>query len=351
MSFATLRFSGALGVLLLGLTSVSRPAGAQESQDQAANIAAARSLGIEGVQLAEAGKCDQAIDKLTRAEALYHAPTILDRLGECQVKVGQIVLGTENLNRVVREQLPANAPKAFRDAQARAQKALDAALPRIAHLTVNVEPKEAKITVTVSDVPVPAALLGVERPTDPGTHEVVASAPGYLTQKTTVTLAEAGRETVTLRLTLDPNAPKEEPAPAVAPPLPPPLLPEQQPPPPATARSNSTKTIGYVLIGVGAAGVVAGGITGAVALQKKGELDCPDKHCSGSQKDNLDSANSLALVSTVGFAVGIPAVAVGTVLLLTSGSSQQKAAKQPPRHFAAKPYFGAASAGVVGEFW
>jgi hypothetical protein len=349
MSFAKLRFSGAFGVLLT-LAGASRPAAAQESQDQAANVAAARSLGIEGVQLAEAGKCDQAIEKLSRAESLYHAPTILDRLGECQVKVGQIVVGTENLNRVVREQLPANAPKAFRDAQTRAQKALDAALPRIGHLTVNVEPKEAKITVTVSDVSVPAALLGVERPTDPGTHEVVASAPGYLTQKTNVTLAEAGRETVTLRLTLDPNAPKEEPA-SVPVTAPQPLLPEQQPPPPATANSNSTKTIGYVLIGVGAAGVVAGGVTGAMALQKKGDLDCPDHHCGGSQKDNFDSAKSLALVSTISFAVGIPAVAVGTVLLLTSGSSQQKASKQPPRHFAAKPYFGATSAGVVGEFW
>jgi hypothetical protein len=350
MSFATLRFSGALGVLLLTLAGTSRPAAAQESQDQAANIAAARSLGIEGVQLAEAGKCDQAIEKLNRAESLYHAPTILDRLGECQVKVGQIVLGTENLNRVVREQLPANAPKAFRDAQTRAQKALDAALPRIGHLTVNVEPKEAKITVTVSDMAVPSALLGVERPTDPGTHEVVASAPGYLTQKTTVTLAEAGRETVTLRLMLDPNAVKEEPPPAVVPP-PAPITSEQAPPPPATASSNSTKTVGYVLIGVGAAGVVAGGITGAMALQKKGDLDCPDNHCGGSQKSNFDSAKSFALVSTLSFAVGIPAVAVGTVLLLTSGSSQQKAAQQPPRHFAAKPYFGATSAGVVGEFW
>ena len=350
MSFAKLRFSGALGVLLLTLAG-TRPAAAQESQDQAANIAAARSLGIEGVQLAEAGKCDQAIEKLSRAESLYHAPTILDRLGECQVKVGQIVLGTENLNRVVREQLPANAPKAFRDAQARAQKALDAALPRIGHLTVNVEPKEAKISVTVSDVPVPPALLGVERPTDPGTHEVVASAPGYLSQKTTVTLAEAGRETVTLRLMLDPNAPKEEPPPAVAPP-PPPLLPEQQPPPPAAASSNGTKTVGYVLLGVGAAGVVAGGVTGAMALQKKSELNCPDNHCGGAKKSDFDSAKSLALVSTITFAVGIPAVAVGTVLLLTSGSSQQqKASKQPPRHFAAQPYFGATSAGVVGEFW
>lgn len=350
MSFATLRFSGALGALLLTLAAHARPAAAQESQDQAENIAAARSLGIEGVQLAQAGKCDQAIEKLSRAESLYHAPTILDRLGECQVQVGQIVLGTENLNRVVREQLPPNAPRAFRDAQTRAQKALDAALPRIGHLTVNVEPKEAKITVTVSDVAVPQALIGVERPTDPGTHEVVASAPGYLTQKTSVTLADGGSETVTLSLTLDPNAPKEAP-PVVTPAPTAPLTSEQVPPPPATATANGTKTAGYVLIGVGAAGIVAGGITGGMALQKKSNLDCPDNHCAGTQKDDLDSAKSLALVSTLGFAVGIPAVAVGTVLLLTSSSSEKKAAKQQPRHFAAKPYFGATSAGVVGEFW
>src|SRR5262245_36284678 len=111
------------------------------SQDASAeNVAAARALGIQGVQLADAGKCDQAIEKLQRAESLYHAPTILGRLGECQVAVGQIVLGTENLNRVVREQLAPNAPQAFRNAQERAKKALDAALPKIAYLTVTVEP-------------------------------------------------------------------------------------------------------------------------------------------------------------------------------------------------------------------
>jgi hypothetical protein len=344
MSFAKLRFSGAVGIALATCVLAPRRAAAQDSQ--AENIAAARSLGIEGVQLAEAGKCDQAIEKLTRAEALYHAPTILDRLGECQIQVGEIVVGTENLNRVVREQLPSNAPKAFRDAQARAKRALDAALPRIGHLTVNVEPKEATISVTVSGAPVPAALLGVERPTDPGTHDVVATAPGYLTQKTTVTLAEAGRETVTLRLPVDPNAPKE-----VAPAAAPGPTPEQAPPPIPQASSNGTRTLAFVLLGTGAVGVAVGGITGAMALQKKSDLDCPDNHCTGTQKDNLDSAKSIALVSTISFAVGIPAAAIGTVLLLTSGSSQQKASKQPARHFAAKPYFSPTGAGVLGQFW
>src|SRR5438132_180639 len=83
---------------------------AHTAHAQAENVAAARSLGILGVQLADAGKCPEAIEKLERAESLYHAPTILGRLGECRVNVGQVVQGTEDLNRVVREQLPANAP-------------------------------------------------------------------------------------------------------------------------------------------------------------------------------------------------------------------------------------------------
>jgi hypothetical protein len=346
MWFRELRF---LGIVALGLClafGVARPAWAQDSQ--AENVAAARSLGIEGVRLAEAGKCDQAIEKLSRAESLYHAPTILDRLGECQIEVGQIVTGTENLNRVVREQLPANAPKAFRDAQERARKALDAALPRIGYLTVLVEPKDAKVSVTVGNAPVPAALIGVERPTDPGTHEVVATAPGYITQQTTIQLAEGGRETVTLRLPVDPSAQAAKPPEPPPAPVPAPVA----PPAPAPKASGGSKTLAYVLIGVGAAGVAVGGITGAMALQKKGELECPDNKCSGKQATTLSSAKSVAMVSTVSFGVGILSAGIGTVLLLTSSSSQRETARaSEARPFVAKPYLDASSAGVVGSFW
>jgi len=74
---------------LVGLLS-----GTGYADEAAENTAAARTLGIEGVQLADAGKCPEAIEKLSRAEALHHAPTILGRLGECQVNVGEVVTGT-----------------------------------------------------------------------------------------------------------------------------------------------------------------------------------------------------------------------------------------------------------------
>jgi hypothetical protein len=349
VSYASRSF---LGATLLGALFTLGTVAPAAAQDQAENVAAARTLGIQGVQLADAGNCKEAIEKLSRAESLYHAPTILGRLGECQVNVGQIVLGTENLNRVVREQLPANAPKAFKDAQLRARKALDAALPRIGHLTVSVqvEPPTTPVSVTVSGAAVPTALLGVERPTDPGTHEVVATADGYLPAKTSVALAEGGRQSITLTLSPDPNAVK---AAAPAEPAPAPVVPVTPPPPAAARAGGSSKTLAFVLLGVGGAGIVTGSITGLFAIDKKNGLDCPRNRCSGSDADDLDSAKTLALVSTIGFGVGIASAAAGTVLLLTSsGSSETHASTlSEKKRVSFTPYLGVANAGVTGSFW
>ena len=339
-------------VLSLALLTSALPAQAQEE-----NVAAARSLGVQGVKLAEEGKCKEAIEKLERAEALYHAPTILGRLGECQVNVGLIVKGTENLNKVVREQLPANAPKAFVDAQARARGVLDQALPRIAFLTVNIEPAGTAVDVTVGGTPVPRALIGAERPTDPGTHEVVASAQGYLPGKATVTLGEGKHEAVTLKLTPDPNAaaapppgttPEPAPGGAPAPGAGGTATPVTQPPQ-ADSGGGGGKTAGWVLLGIGGAGIVVGAITGGIAMGQAGDLKdkCDDTTPDNCSQDDIDSTNSLAMVSNVGFGVGAVAAVVGVILLATSGGSKESAALQQPK---VRPYLGLGNAGLTGSF-
>jgi hypothetical protein len=341
---------GLAATLATGL--VSQTAIAQD-QPQAENVAAARSLGLQGIKMADAGDCKGAIEKLSRAESLYHAPSILGRLGECQVQVGQIVLGTENLNRVVREQLAPNAPKAFKDAQERAKGVLNAALPKIARLTVRVDPTDAKPQVLVAGAPIPPALIGVERPTDPGTHEVVISAPGYLEQRTTVTLAEGGTQELAIKLEKDPNAVAEQPA---APPVAP-IAPTPPPAPPADGGPKKNNTLAYVALGVGGAGMVVGGITGFLALGKKSDLECDGNKCPLSQKDTLDSAETMATVSTVGFAVGFVGIGAGVVLLLTGGGSNnanvdapQVAKRRAAEGVKLQPWFGAEAAGLQGTF-
>src|SRR6516162_7627595 len=89
-----------VSLLMIGVPSAAIAGGDDPSP---ADVNAARELGKEGIKLADSGKCDQAIDRFTRAEKLYHAPSVLERLGECQVKTGKLVAGTESLQRVVHE--------------------------------------------------------------------------------------------------------------------------------------------------------------------------------------------------------------------------------------------------------
>ena len=344
----------ALGLVSLLTTSLVAPAAFAQDQPQAESVAAARSLGLAGIKLADAGDCKGAIEKLSRAESLYHAPSILGRLGECQVQVGQIVAGTENLNRVVREQLAATAPKAFRDAQERAKGVLNTALPKIARLTVRVDPADAKPQVTVAGTAIPPALIGVERPTDPGTHEVVVSAPGYLEQKSSVTLAEGATQEIAVKLEKDPNAAVVAAPPPVAAPA---VVTTGPTAPPSDTAPKKNNTLAYVALGVGGAGLVVGGVTGLLALGKKGDLKgCVDSKCPTSQQDTLDGAKSMATVSTVGFAVGFVGVGVGVVLLLTGNSTSNasvgvsKVAKRDAFGVHVEPWVGARSAGVTGTF-
>jgi hypothetical protein len=72
----------------------------------------------------------------------------------------------------------------------------------------------------------------------------------------------------------------------------------------------------WVALGVGGAALVAGGITGGVVLSKAGELEdgCPDKQCPESQWSTLDSAGNLATVTNVLLGVGAAAVVAGVIL-------------------------------------
>lgn len=318
--------------------SVATPALADASAE---NKAAARSLGIEGIQLARQGDCQKAIPLLERAETLFHAPSILGTLGECQVQVGRLVEGTENLNRVAREALAPDAPAAFVQAQERARIVLAEALPKIARLTIVVKPEGlADVQVTVNGAAVSNALIGAPRPTDPGEREIVISAPGYVTHKQTVTLAEGGSETVEAELTPDPDAQVAATSVSTS--------------SGASGASSSSgmstqRILGYSGVGLGGALLIAGGITGLMAVGKENTLEenCPVKARCDDQ-DTYDSANTLATMSTIlSIAGGVIGVG-GVVLILTDGGSGSEQAVATKPKLAA--VVGPASVGLAGTF-
>lgn len=342
----------ALPALVLALATVA-PAARAEEDASASETAAARSLAVDGLKLAKAGQCREAVEKLERAEKLRHSPIVLARLGECYVNIGKLVQGTEALRKFLREPLPPDANANLKEAYDHAQVVIQETKGNIAGLTIAVSGGEkGKYTVTIDGVEVASTLVGVEVPVDPGEHVIEVSGPQYLKTSARAKLAPGEKQSISIEAKPDPEAAKqkaEEPvrpgaAPSIAAPsenrmAPQPFAATTTEPPPS---SGNSKALAYVSYGVGALGIGAGILFGRSAMQDKDQLDaqCPGKVCPPDQEDRLNSAKTKGLVSTIGFGVGAAGVVLGTVLLVTSsGSSSSSSAKSvaPPTAFRLRP--------------
>jgi hypothetical protein len=325
--------SGALQVASIGV--------AQAEEDTATETAAARTLAVDGLKLAQAGKCEEAVPKLERAEKLHHSAIVLSRLGECEVSMGRLVEGTEMLRKVLREPLPATPTPALSKAYERAQTVLDAAKPKIAGLTVSLAAPPADLRLTVDGQVIANTLVDSELPADPGDHAIEASAPGFLKATAKVTLGSADKKTVTLKLEVDPNAPAPPSAGAVpdsnatpasqAAPTEAAAAPNAPPAEPPPAPSHAAA---YVSWGVGLVGVGVGTAFGVITLKDKHNLQCDGNSCPSSQRVAVDSAKRSGNISTIAFGVGGAGIVLGTILYFSLGSSSAEHASAPARGFA-----------------
>jgi hypothetical protein len=351
---------GLFGTVAQLHTSIARAEDAS-----AAETAAARALAVEGLKLAQANNCADAVPKLERAEKLYHSAVVASRLGECYVSVGRLVEGTEVLRKVLREPQPADAPPGLAKALDRAQRVLDTAKPRLAGLTVKVA-AVADMRVKIDGNLLQSALVDSEVPTDPGEHNIEVSAPGFLKAGSRITLGDGEKKSVTLSLVRDPNAvvpvaPVSDAgathptsAPSARDPEPTPTPAAQ---PGSSAKREPNRAAAYVSLGIGAAGVAAGGVLGVLTMQRHKELQgrCPNDVCTLAEQQDLDSAKRLGNFSTIAFGVGGAGLVLGTVLFFTAGSSDVDHAKvAPQRKFAgitnARVAVGASQIQLAGDF-
>jgi hypothetical protein len=325
---------GAFGSLAAIAVLAAWPARA----DEAADIAAARILGEDGLALADAGSCDKAIEKLDRAERLRHAPTTAGRLGECEIQLGRLVAGTEHLRRITREALAPTAPPIFVDAVARARGLLEQTLPRIPVLRISVKaPAGARFVVTVDGDPVPDAVVDNDRPADPGPHTIRVTAYGFIGAPRTVILNEGETKIVSLQLDPDPHAVLLGP-----PPLPVGDVGESH-------ASSGQSTAGFVALGIGAVGLAAGIGGGIVVALESADLSSscgPSRVCPPDKQSEIGSAKTWATVSTTGFIVAGVGLGTGLVLLLT----RHRESRGLSSRVELAPVLGPTYVGVTGGF-
>lgn len=283
----------------------------------AGDEAAAEALFLEAKKLAAAGKLAEACPKFAESNRLDRGAGTLIHLADCYEKNGQSASAWASFKDA------ASAAQALgrADWQKLATQRAAALEPKLAKLTIKVQEPADKIEVTRDGAPTSPASWGTPIPVDVGSHAVQASAPSRTTFKTTVKVAKDGDRVEVV-------VPKLENAPTAA--VVPPPAPAPAPGPAPVVRSgddgSGQRTVGFIVGGVGVAGVAVGAVTGLIAMGKNSDSKkaCPnDGACASSDAVSAnDSAKTFGLVSTIGFIAGGAALAAGAILIFTAPSDK-----------------------------
>ncbi|HEX7452985.1 MAG TPA: hypothetical protein VF294_11900 [Polyangiaceae bacterium] len=289
--------------VMLSILALPRPASAQE--------AAADAL-FDSARTAMARRdFDRACEQFRASDKLDPAAGTEMNLADCEEKRGRLASAWE-LFRMVEEKLnPSDERVAV--AHERAQ-ALQARVPRLTLELATGSPKNS--SVRDGSVELGSATFGIPLPVEPGSHELVVSAPGFAPRTFQIQLAEGEARSLVV-------SPGASGAPGVPPTTPLTVSPSREQP----ARGGSSgRRLGFVLGGVGVAGLGVATITSLMVASKKSAVDAgcqPDKSCTSSGLAAAHSGRTLEIVSNVGWVVGAAALGAGAYLLLTSGASSK----------------------------
>ena len=254
-----------------------------------------------------AGRYETGCPALAESYRLAAKPGTLFTLAECEAKWGKSASALTHYEEY-QTLFAGMTPEQRAQQKGRDKVAIEARAKlerEVPHLTLALPPGAPPSTVVRRDGVIlgPDAVAADAR-VDPGEHLITTEVPGGgPAHEQRVTLAPKDHKRLELEISAPPPA-------AAGPP------PEQADAPPASRR-----TWVYVAAGVGVAGLAVGGVTGALALGKKGTVsdhcDVDAHRCDSEGKDAVDAGQTLGAISTVGFVVGAAGAAAAVVLFLT----------------------------------
>jgi len=277
----------------------------------------AEALFRQGREAMKRGDFNEASVKLGESQRLDPAVGTLLNLAECEEKTGHVASAWQHYQEAV-DQLSSTDPR-----HAVASRGVNRLEKRVPRVTIQIaKGTPADVTVVRDGVRLGSASLGTALPVDPGSHEIIVSAPNYSEKRFAFHVDE--NETKTVEVTVgDPAHSEATPKPSghesdVAQPA------ARQPTRDERSSGSSTQsTLGYVVGGLGLIGVGAGAY---FALDAKSKDDQALDYCSGtscSDQRGVDLTNEsrdAARFSAIAFVAGGAAVATGLVLVLTAPS-------------------------------
>ncbi|HSQ67888.1 MAG TPA: hypothetical protein VLM85_31980 [Polyangiaceae bacterium] len=328
-----------MGIFAAAVLALASPAFG--SEPSSADKETARGLMEQGRDLRDAKDLNGALQRFSAADQIMHVPTTAFEVAQTQAMLGMLVEARDMLARILNTPARPGEPRPFREARAKAQKLDDDLAARMPAVVVRLHgaPDNAGATVTVDGVAMPSAVIGLSRAMNPG-HHVIAASTAKMEGRAEVDVGEAEKKEVTVELTPK-AAPGEEHDASV------PLAKET--PVVAPQGNGGARTFGLIMFGVGAAALAAGAVTGVLTLTTQADLStqCPNHICGPASRDELSTANTLALVSTISFAAAGGFAVIGLVSYLVG---KPKAEAPPPAQARVEPWLGLGAAGLRGTF-
>jgi hypothetical protein len=250
----------------------------------------ARALAMDGDQLFARGRCDQAIERWTEADASYHAPTIVVRIARCEALLGRVVQAATALESIVAEAPAAGEGDAFRIAREDAARELPVIRARIAHLVVAVDGTGAG--EARAEIDGHAVEVGTSVAVDPGPHDVrVTSASSTWSRRERV----VDGETRTVRVGVLQHASLE-------------------------TRSGG-RTLGFIVGGTGMAAMAAGAAFGVASVTLSHTLfdRCGPQGntCPPGEQGQIDALKRDAFVSDLALGTGAALFLTGAIVIVT----------------------------------
>ncbi len=304
---------------------------AAQAAPSKADVVAARKAVGEGKR--QEGKKDWEAARAAYQQAveLNESAAVRIRLARAEDKLGHLIEAAENLR------LALDNKKINWGQKRTAKKRLKDLEKRIPTLSLEL-PAGFEGEVFVDEEAIEAGARGEPVAVNPGARKVRATREGFEPFSETFELAEGETKSVTI------------------------LLVEKKAPPPARVpeeaeeekgSSGTQKTLGYVSLAIGGAGLVVGTAMGLAARSTKSELDksCSSNVCSESDRELFDKGQTQANIATTGFVIGGVGLGLGAFLLLTAdGGDAKKPAPADSAKLRLRPVLAPNHVGLTGTF-
>jgi hypothetical protein len=328
-------------LLVVAHVAVSGHAMAQASEPTAADLESARELYRDGKDLRQKGDLRGALERFKAAHRYGQTPVTGIELGKTHLQLGELVEAREIFLSIARIKVASDETEKSASARNEAAELAEQIRPRIPTIVVKVSgvKPDASPQVAIDGANAPTVALSAMRKINPGEHAVVVRAGGR-EEKQAVTLGEGETKEVAITFTdASPKITGESDGGKAA---------EGAPGP---GQGRSIHVVTWIGLGVGAAGLALGSITGILALGKAGNVGdaCRDLSCPPSAKSDVDDGRAVANISTVGFAIagaGLVTAAIGYFVLSPKGGRAGSIETRPGLRVALTPTWG----GLHGSF-